>query len=188
MSKVTGMVVQRNKAIVGQNAFAHEAGIHQHGMLQSRETYEIMRPADVGFIGENLVLGKHSGRHAFRDRLVTLGFDLDEAVFQKVFDDFIALADKKKQVYDSDLIALIDLRSLKTPATWKLVRFQTLGGTGTMPTATLEMEHADGHRVLGSALGDGPVDAVFKCLEQLTGKKGFQLFHAGEDIPKTKSG
>src|SRR5437762_2178699 len=101
VSTITGMLVQRNKAIVGQNAFAHEAGIHQHGMLQERTTYEIMRPEDVGFTGSNLVLGKHSGRHAFRDRIASLGYTLDEKILSQVFDDFIALADKKKDVYDS---------------------------------------------------------------------------------------
>jgi 2-isopropylmalate synthase len=110
VSTITGMKVQRNKAIVGQNAFAHEAGIHQHGVLQERSTYEIMRPEDVGYVGQNLVLGKHSGRHAFRDRVVQLGFNLDDQALQKAFDDFIALADKKKEVYDSDIIALIENR------------------------------------------------------------------------------
>src|SRR5262245_33084690 len=97
VSSITGMTVQRNKAIVGQNAFAHEAGIHQHGMLQERTTYEIMRPEDIGFTGTKLVLGKHSGRHAFRDRLKELGLTVDDETFQKVFDDFIDLADKKKE-------------------------------------------------------------------------------------------
>ena len=100
VSTVTGMTVQRNKAIVGKNAFAHEAGIHQHGMLQERSTYEIMRPEDVGYVGTNLVLGKHSGRHAFRDRIHSLGHTLDDETFERIFNEFITLADKKKEIYD----------------------------------------------------------------------------------------
>src|SRR5687767_14825145 len=121
VSSITGMKIQRNKAIVGQNAFAHEAGIHQHGMLQERTTYEIMRPDDVGYVGTNLVLGKHSGRHAFRDRIQSLGHKLDDDTFQKVFDDFIALADKKKEVYDSDIVALIENQIGSTPSRWRIL-------------------------------------------------------------------
>ncbi len=169
VSGITGMKVQRNKAVVGQNAFAHEAGIHQHGMLQDRSTYEIMRPEDVGFVGTNLVLGKHSGRHAFRDRVKSLGYELDEATFQTVFDDFIALADKKKDVYDADIAALIENRAHHVPEHWKIKAFHVFGGTGTIPTATLEMTHEDGRTVQDAATGDGPVDALFRCLERVTG-------------------
>ncbi len=169
VSNVTGMKVQRNKAIVGQNAFAHEAGIHQHGILQERSTYEIMRPEDVGFQGTMLVLGKHSGRHAFRARVEAMGYQLDEETLQKVFEDFIALADKKKEVYDADIAALIDNRVQKIPETWQLVSFHTTGGTGTVPTATLEMRNADGEVCRDAAIGDGPVDAVFKAIERITG-------------------
>ncbi len=169
VSGITGMKVQRNKAIVGQNAFAHEAGIHQHGMLQDRSTYEIMRPQDVGFIGTNLVLGKHSGRHAFRERVGQLGYSLDDQTFQQVFDDFIKLADKKKDVYDSDISALIDQRVHYVPEHWKITRFHVFGGTGTIPTATLELRHESGECFQDASTGDGPVDAVFKCLERITG-------------------
>ncbi|MEW4487862.1 2-isopropylmalate synthase [Thalassoglobus sp. JC818] len=170
ISNVTGMAVQRNKAIVGQNAFAHESGIHQHGMLQERTTYEIMRPEDVGYVGQNLVLGKHSGRHAFRDRIETLGFSLKDEDFQKVFDAFIALADKKKEIYDSDVIALVDNQSSALiEQEWSIKNFHTLGGTGTIPTATIELEHETGRVVQDAATGDGPVDAAFKCLERITG-------------------
>ena len=163
------MKVQRNKAIVGQNAFAHEAGIHQHGMLQERTTYEIMRPQDVGFVGTNLVLGKHSGRHAFRDRVQALGHMLDDATFQEVFDDFIALADKKKEVYDADIVALIENRIGDTPDRWKIISLHTSAGTGTIPTATLKME-CDGKEVRCDAdVGDGPIDAVFHAMERITG-------------------
>ncbi len=169
VSSVTGMKVQRNKAIVGQNAFAHEAGIHQHGMLQDRSTYEIMRPEDVGFIGTNLVLGKHSGRHAFRNRCQQLGYELDDEMFQQVFEDFIALADKKKDVYDSDIIALIDKRSQDVCETWKMTTFHVFGGSRTIPTATIELTHEDGRTIQDASTGDGPVDATFRCLERITG-------------------
>ena len=169
VSSITGMAVQRNKAIVGQNAFAHEAGIHQHGVLQERSTYEIMRPEDVGYIGTNLVLGKHSGRHAFRDRIHTLGYELDGDTFQKVFDDFIALADKKKEVYDSDIVALIEDRRGDVPEEWQIVAFHTSAGTGTIPTATVSLRSADGEERCDAAIGDGPIDAVFNAVERITG-------------------
>ena len=169
VSSITGMKVQRNKAIVGQNAFAHEAGIHQHGMLQERTTYEIMRPQDVGFVGTNLVLGKHSGRHAFRDRVVQLGFELDDEALQKTFNDFIALADKKKDVYDSDIVALVEDRLQSTADRWKLVSFHTSAGTGSVPTATLEMQCDEDAVRCDAATGDGPVDAVFRAMERIMG-------------------
>lgn len=170
ISRITGMLVQRNKAIVGQNAFAHEAGIHQHGMLQNRSTYEIMRPEDVGFVGTNLVLGKHSGRHAFRDRVKHLGYDIDEELMQTVFDEFINLADKKKDVYDSDIIALIENHIGETKDQWSLDRFHTLAGTDVLPTATLEMRRDGSDDVIrDAATGDGPVDAIFRALERAVG-------------------
>jgi 2-isopropylmalate synthase len=170
VSRITGMLVQRNKAIVGQNAFAHEAGIHQHGMLQNRSTYEIMRPDDVGYIGTNLVLGKHSGRHAFRDRVKHLGYELDDALVQEVFDEFIALADKKKDVYDSDIIALIEGHVGESQDQWSLDRFHTVAGTDVLPTATLEMRREGSDEVFqDAATGDGPVDAIFRALERVMG-------------------
>ncbi|MDP7273957.1 MAG: 2-isopropylmalate synthase [Planctomycetaceae bacterium] len=168
VSNITGMKVQRNKAIVGQNAFAHEAGIHQHGMLQERTTYEIMKPEDVGYVGRNLVLGKHSGRHAFRDRVNELGYALDDTVFQSVFDDFISLADKKKEIYDSDIAALIDNRIGDSLSHWQLVSLHTSAGTGTIPTATIELQCEDEEIRRDAATGDGPVDAVFRTLDRIT--------------------
>jgi len=173
VSSITGMLVQRNKAIVGQNAFAHEAGIHQHGMLQNRSTYEIMRSEDVGFVGENMVLGKHSGRHAFRARVTELGYTLDEVQLQKVFDDFIALADKKKNVYDADIVALITKQTTTTVERWKLIQFHIGAGTGTIPTATVELRdeaNPDSPSTFrDAAIGDGPVDAVCKAMERIIG-------------------
>ncbi|MFN0055354.1 MAG: 2-isopropylmalate synthase [Planctomycetales bacterium] len=169
VSTITGMLVQRNKSIVGQNAFAHEAGIHQHGMLQERTTYEIMRPEDVGFTGSNLVLGKHSGRHAFRDRIVHLGYTLEDATFEKVFDDFITLCDKKKNVYDADITALVENRTADVPDRWRLISFHTSAGTGSIPTATVQLQEDGRPPVCDAAIGDGPVDAVFHALERITG-------------------
>ncbi|MCH8829353.1 MAG: 2-isopropylmalate synthase, partial [Planctomycetes bacterium] len=169
VSTITGMRIQRNKAIVGQNAFAHEAGIHQHGMLQEPSTYEIMRPEDVGYIGTNLVLGKHSGRHAFRDRCEKLGYDLKDEIFQRVFDDFIDLADKKKEIYDSDIIALIENRSDDTPDRWKIVSCHASAGTGSIPTATVELSDEEGHVRRDAATGAGPIEAVLHAMERVIG-------------------
>ncbi|MFO1019715.1 MAG: 2-isopropylmalate synthase [Planctomycetales bacterium] len=176
VSNITGMQVQRNKAIVGKNAFAHESGIHQHGMLQERTTYEIMRPQDVGLTGTDLVLGKHSGRHAFRDRLVHLGYSVDGDQFEQLFKDFIALADKKKEIYDADIAALVENRQNDRPELWKLISFQTFGGSGIMSTATVELQFVEEPFRRDAATGDGPVDAIFKTLERITGLES-QLLH-----------
>ena len=169
VSRITGMKVQRNKAIVGQNAFAHEAGIHQHGMLQERSTYEIMRPQDIGLTGTNLVLGKHSGRHAYRDRVEQLGHKLDEETFQRVFEAFIVLADKKKEIYDSDIAALVENQRSDLEEDWKIKSFHTSAGTGMIPTATVELQHQEDEPLSDAATGDGPIDAVFKALERIVG-------------------
>lgn len=169
VSSITGMLVQRNKAIVGQNAFAHEAGIHQHGMLQERTTYEIMRPEDVGFRGTNLVLGKHSGRHAFRDRVVQLGFNLEDDALNTAFDDFITLADKKKNVYDADIVALVENRLGESADRWTLKNFHAIGGTNVTPSATVALNCEDKSFSQDAAIGDGPIDAVFNALERTVG-------------------
>jgi 2-isopropylmalate synthase len=169
VSHVTGIHVQRNKAIVGQNAFAHEAGIHQDGMLKARNTYEIMDPAEVGLAQTELVLGKHSGRHALRQRIHELGYHLDEQQLQKVFEGFKALADRKKEVYDADIEALAESQIHEGPALWTLESFHTSSGTGSIPTAGVSLRHTDGRKVQDAACGDGPVDAVFKTIERITG-------------------
>src|SRR5437868_7030955 len=153
VSHVTGIAVQRNKAIVGQNAFAHEAGIHQDGMLKERSTYEIMRPEDVGLSRTELVLGKHSGRHALRERILELGYHLDEAQLQRVFEGFKALADRKKEVYDADIEALAEAAIHTGPALWTLESFTTSAGTGTLPTAAVRLRHADGRKFEEAACG-----------------------------------
>jgi 2-isopropylmalate synthase len=169
VSTITGMAVQRNKAIVGRNAFAHEAGIHQDGMLKERSTYEIMRPEEVGFPKTDLVLGKHSGRHALRDRVEELGYHLNEQQLETLFEDFKALADKKKEVYDEDLIVLVEKHIQDVPAHWSLVSLHTTAGTSVIPTATICIRRPDGQLVQDAAIGDGPVDAIFKAVERVTG-------------------
>jgi 2-isopropylmalate synthase len=169
LSAVTGLAVQRNKAIVGRNAFAHESGIHQDGMLKERSTYEIMRPEDVGVPQTDLVLGKHSGRHALRDRVNEMGYSLSDEMFEAVFNDFKALADKKKEVYDEDLVVLIENHLETSPALWQLVGLHTTAGLSVLPTATVAIRRPDGEIVQDAAIGDGPVDAIFKAVERVTG-------------------
>ncbi len=169
VSTITGMTVQRNKAIVGRNAFAHESGIHQDGMLKERSTYEIIRPEDVGVPKTDLVLGKHSGRHALRDRVSELGYHLNEAQLNVLFDDFKALADKKKEVFDEDLIVLIEKHIQDVTPVWQLVSMHTTAGTGLLPTATVAIRNPEGLVIQDAAIGDGPVDAIFKAVERVTG-------------------
>jgi len=169
VSALTGMAVQRNKAIVGRNAFAHESGIHQDGMLKERSTYEIMRPEEVGVPKTDLVLGKHSGRHALRDRVEELGYHLADAQVEALFNDFKALADKKKEIYDEDLIVLIEKHIQDVPAHWQLVGLHTTSGLGILPTATVQIRRPDGTIAQDAAIGDGPVDAIFKAVERVTG-------------------
>jgi 2-isopropylmalate synthase len=169
VAHVTGLAVQRNKAIVGQNAFAHEAGIHQDGMLKDRSTYEIMRPEDVGLSKTELVLGKHSGRHALRERVQALGYHLDDAQFQLVFESFKVLADRKKAIYDADIEALAEAQIHSGPALWTLESFHTSAGSNSMPMAAVCLAHVDGRKVQDAACGDGPVDALFTTIERITG-------------------
>jgi 2-isopropylmalate synthase len=169
VSTITGLTVQRNKAIVGRNAFAHEAGIHQDGMLKERSTYEIMKPEEVGVPKTDLVLGKHSGRHALRDRVDELGYHLNEAQLEVLFDDFKTLADKKKEIYDDDLIVLIEKHIDDTPTPWSLISLHTSAGSSVLPTATVCIRRPDGQIVQDAAIGTGPVDAIFKAVERVTG-------------------
>ena len=166
VSKVTGMVVQPNKAIVGANAFAHEAGIHQDGMLKHEETYEIMRPETVGAGKTQLVLGKHSGRHAFANRLVELGYPVSGDGLDKAFARFKKLADKKKLITDADLLALISDELYQPKEFWRLEKLQVGCGTG-MPTATVRLTGPDGTISTAAEVGTGPVDAVYKAIQSL---------------------
>lgn len=172
VSSLTGIKVQRNKAIVGENAFSHEAGIHQHGMLAHRSTYEIMTPEDVGITASRLVLGKHSGRHALKDRLEQLGHHLDDAQVDSAFEQFKTLADKKKEVFDADLDAIVEglVSDKDVPQKWELAALQTSAGTAMIPTATVRLrDKATGEVRQDAATGDGPIDAAFECIQRLTG-------------------
>lgn len=172
VSTITGIQVQRNKAIVGRNAFAHEAGIHQDGMLKERTTYEIMRPEDVGFAKTDLVLGKHSGRAALADRAKQLGFRLTGEQLQVVFERFKALADKKKEVYDGDIAALIENEiHASTNDEWSLVDFQVELNKGKTPKFTLTLKRGDNEIREEINDGDGPIDAAFLATEKITGMK-----------------
>jgi 2-isopropylmalate synthase len=169
ISSITGMPIPRNKAVVGENAFAHEAGIHQHGMMSHPSTYEILRPEDVGLSRSHLVLGKHSGRHAFRERVAALGFELDELELNRVFEDFKALADKKKELFDGDIEALVLRAEGSAAGPWQLTALSTETKSGDTAHAVVRLTHADGRSVERSASGDGPVDAAFKAIEAATG-------------------
>jgi 2-isopropylmalate synthase len=169
VSRVTGIHVQRNKAIVGQNAFAHEAGIHQDGMLKHANTYEIMRPEDVGVLRTELILGKHSGRHALSQRVRDLGYHLDDAQLQKLFENFKGLADRKKTIYDADVEALAEAVLHTGPAVWTLEAVTCNGGSGTVPCAAVVLWHKDGTIHRDACTGDGPIDAVFKTIERISG-------------------
>ncbi len=169
LSSITGMQVQRNKAIVGRNAFAHEAGIHQDGMLKERTTYEIMRPEDVGLAKTDLVLGKHSGRAALADRAKALGYELTTEQLQTVFEQFKELADKKKDLYDADLIALIEHESRDVPEAWNLVDYRVLTHSGEVPSVRLTLARGDERVSRDVNAGDGPFDALFWAIEQITG-------------------
>jgi len=169
VSGITGMQVPRNKAVVGENAFAHEAGIHQHGMLQHHSTYEIMRPEDVGLSRSNLVLGKHSGRHAFRDRVRGLGFDLDEFELNRAFMEFKKLADRKKDMYDGDIEAIVLNADSASGGPWVLKFMEAASGTDRAARATIELIDEDGRTRAETATAEGPMEAAFKALEQATG-------------------
>jgi 2-isopropylmalate synthase len=169
ISNITGMPIPRNKAVVGENAFAHEAGIHQHGMLKHHSTYEIMRPEDVGLSRSHLVLGKHSGRHAFRERVKDLGFELEEPEFNRVFEEFKALADKKKELFDGDIEALVLRAEGSASGPWTLSELRTVADSSAPASAVVRLGHIDGRSVEQTATGDGPVDAAFKAIEAATG-------------------
>jgi 2-isopropylmalate synthase len=172
LTSITGMQVQRNKAIVGRNAFAHEAGIHQDGMLKERSTYEIMRPEDVGFAHTDLVLGKHSGRAALADRAKALGYNLTGEQLQTVFEDFKRLADKKKEIYDGDIAALIEHQVHgQQQSEWSLVSYEVTCGSGKKPAVSISLKRGDKQFSESSSEGDGPIDCAFLAVEKITGIK-----------------
>jgi 2-isopropylmalate synthase len=181
LSTVTGIVVQPNKAIVGANAFAHEAGIHQHGVMMEKSTYEIMTPESVGLKENALVLGKHSGRHAFKKRLEELGYELADEMLNKAFERFKTLADLKKEIFDEDLDAIIADEVLRVPDKYRLSHITVTCGSFAVATATVQME-IDGSPVRTAELGDGPVDATLKAIKKLTGNKAKLLQYMVEGI------
>ncbi len=166
VSAVTAFPVQYNKAIVGKNAFAHESGIHQDGVLKNAQTYEIMTPESVGVRASSLVMGKHSGRHAFREKLKDLGYDLGDNAFEDAFHRFKALADRKKHVYDEDIEALVDQEIAQANDRIKVLSLMVIAGTGGPQKATITLE-VDGRRLTAEATGDGPVDATFNAIKAI---------------------
>ena len=169
VSTHTGITVQPNKSVVGANAFAHEAGIHQHGVLKNPLTYEIMTPESVGLSKNALVLGKHSGRHAFKEYLENMGYDLDRDSLDKVFTRFKLLADKKKLVTDADMEAIITDELFQPPEVYKLENVQIQCGMSSIPTATVRLRTPEGEIISDAALGDGPVDAVYQAINRVIG-------------------
>ncbi len=167
VSRLSGMVVQPNKAIVGENAFAHEAGIHVHGVLSDRRTYEIMKPVDVGWTESKIVLGRHSGKHGLRMRAEKLGFHLGDEELTRLYEAFITLADKKKEVYDDDLAALIEEALEEVPETYRLDYLNITSGNRTVPTATVCLIKG-GKALQDASTGDGPVDAAYKTIDRIT--------------------
>lgn len=168
VANVTGLHVQRNKAIVGENAFAHEAGIHQHGMLKHHSTYEIMRPEQVGISKTSLVLGKHSGRHAFLDRVSDLGFELDQSELNRVFEQFKKLADHKKEIHDADIEALVLANGSGDSGPWHLLELNVSASSGRNAHASIKLQHSDGQVFEEAAVGEGAVEAVFRAIERVT--------------------
>ncbi|HMK48721.1 MAG TPA: 2-isopropylmalate synthase [Thermodesulfovibrionales bacterium] len=167
VTKITGLSVQPNKAIVGANAFAHESGIHQDGLLKEKSTYEIMRPESIGLYSTKLVLGKHSGRHAFKTRLKELGYVLSDEELNTVFERFKRLADQKKDIFDEDIEALISEGVTKVPEVYTLVDLYIVSGVNQRPTAAVKLKAGDEiiHRM---EQGDGPVDAIYKAISEIT--------------------
>ncbi len=160
------MPVQPNKAIVGDNAFAHESGIHQDGMIKSVHTYEIMRPEQVGRTESHLVLGRHSGRHGLKKKLSELGYRLSEKEFNTVYQKFMEVSDKKKEVYDDDLIAILNETKKKITSWFKLEDFHIVSGKNTIPTATVSLKK-EKQNFREAAWGDGPVDAVYNAIDKM---------------------
>ncbi|NPA61145.1 MAG: 2-isopropylmalate synthase [Epsilonproteobacteria bacterium] len=172
ISSITGIEPQPNKAIVGKNAFAHESGIHQDGMLKNRETYEIITPDDIGLdINDTLVLGKHSGRAAFRTKLEKLGFELDDEALNSSFERFKILADKKKNIYDDDLRAIVTNEMTKSTQVYELISLQVMNCSGGVASSTISIQK-DGKEIIDASIGEGTVDAIFKTVDRVSGFNG----------------
>ena len=172
VSGLTGLWVQRNKAVVGENAFAHESGVHQDGILKERTTYEIMRPEEVGLPKTKIVLGKLSGRHAFKKRIKELGYELSDEELEHTFNQFKILADKKKDIYDQDIEALIQDEKSEVPHIYELDSLSISCGPNTVPTAGVRLRVGKDKIVDDATIGDGPIDALFKTIDLITETKG----------------
>jgi 2-isopropylmalate synthase len=188
VARMSGLAVQRSKAIVGANAFAHSSGIHQDGILKKRETYEIMDPVEVGWGGTELPLTKHSGRAAVSARLRQLGFGMSEAEVAAIFARFKEVGDKKKFVYDDDLTALVEGQISEAPETWSLDYLNVTSGNRTVPTATVRLQRLGGKKgtVQDAGIGDGPVDAALKAIDRLTGRPGKLMDYALRAVSQGK--
>jgi 2-isopropylmalate synthase len=181
VSKITGMVVQPNKAIVGVNAFAHTSGIHQDGLLKDKTTYEIMRPESIGLLESKMVMGKLSGRHAFRQRLEELGYTLSDEEVNHAFERFKKLADQKKEIYEEDLEVIVSEELAKMSDRITLKSFRVTSGTDQIPSATVELE-IDGQAISQTGTGDGPVDAVYRTIAAITQTKSTLLMYVVKAI------
>ena len=180
VSQVTGVKVQPNKAVVGENAFAHEAGIHQHGVLINRATYEIMTPESIGIPKNRMVLGKHSGKHALENRLKDLGLSVDPGTLEMIFAQFKDLADKKKVVSDRDIEALVMGAAAAVPETWKLDHWAVNTGSALGASGTIRLRHKDGAVQQEVSMGDGPIDSIFKAINHIVGKEpDLELYEIG---------
>ena len=185
LTNLTGAFVQANKAIVGKNAFAHEAGIHQDGMLKKAITYEIMTPQSVGIVSSTLVLGKHSGRHALKNKFEELGYSLTREELERAYFFFTKLADQKKEVYDEDLVTIVQDGMKLIPDTWRLKHVHAAGGNQQLSTAVVKLERGD---LVGveSAYGDGPVDACYKAIDRITNIPGRLLEYNVTSVTRGK--
>ena len=186
IADITGIEPQPNKAIVGKNAFAHESGIHQDGMLKNRETYEIISPEDIGLVKDDtLVLGKHSGRAAFKDKLAKLGFILEEEALNASFARFKILADKKKEIYDDDLRALVTNEMTKATQVYELISLQLMDFSEGTPSSVVKIKK-DGKEIIEAGIGEGTIDAVFKTIERISGIRSHLLDYKVKSVSKGK--
>ncbi len=186
IANITGIEPQPNKAIVGKNAFAHESGIHQDGMLKNRATYEIITPADIGLdINDTLILGKHSGRAAFKNKLAKLGFNLEERALNSSFERFKILADKKKDIYDDDLRAIVTNEMTKSIQVYDLVSLQIMNCSSGIPSSTITIKR-DNKEMIDASIGEGTVDAIFKTIDRISGYEGTLMDYKVTSVSKGK--
>jgi 2-isopropylmalate synthase len=186
IANITGIEPQPNKAIVGKNAFAHESGIHQDGMLKNKSTYEIICPSDIGLqMEDTLVLGKHSGRAAFRDKLEKLGFSLEEEALNSSFERFKMMADRKKEIYDDDLRALVTNEMTKAPKIYELISLQLMDFSEGIPSSVVKIKKGD-HEIIEAGVGEGTIDAIFKTIDRVSQYEGRLLEYKVQSVSKGK--